>query len=624
MNTRLETHDVLQRPDFRWEGLVQSRARSEKWEKILVDDVDTRFAEYPLHDAPDFFEVYPIKLSPERRERLAEQIPNRLAPLSSVDILKAFETYRARLSSQSIEAIGKLHYATALRNSAGAKEPTAPDMLDAASRTKAAGLPMTEIPSMKVGLIEILGGSTIKDGALDFPVGFDSDLPAEATRLNLDEAFSGPLARTADVLILVNVSAAKATREIRSNTRVSSEYKTGERSEPNPAYSQAQTAVNVATIDLQRVQINNATTRSTGSFIADLIVLAANAAAEGVARDRLQAASSQLASTPSFLTKPVYSPYSFRKAEIDVIKEGVVDYYVVDRRSKTVFDGSFTRRQTQSFKVAYELKELDPRELQHLSEMVREDVVTKFEDSPLTLKLSDVHSGVRASLRAKPLAALDAVKADMMAKRSRLVAQRQSATYVAKPVNDDRFDSVVVVKHPGGGIGSGFFVRDDIVLTNYHVIEGAQIVEMKLKDGQETFGRVSATDIRLDLALIRVQARGKPVRFFTQNTLPIGNTVEAIGHPRGLEFSLTRGVVSGMRELESTYARGGKKVRFIQTDTAINPGNSGGPLFLGTHVIGVSTQKLAATDLEGLGFAIHYSELLEFLARNQVTAALTN
>lgn len=85
LNTRLETHDVLQRPDFRWEGLVQSRARSEKWEKILVDDVDTRFAEYPLHDAPDFFEVYPIKLSPERRERLAEQIPNRLAPLSSVD-----------------------------------------------------------------------------------------------------------------------------------------------------------------------------------------------------------------------------------------------------------------------------------------------------------------------------------------------------------------------------------------------------------------------------------------------------------------------------------------------------------------------------------------------------------
>jgi len=79
-----------------------------------------------------------------------------------------------------------------------------------------------------------------------------------------------------------------------------------------------------------------------------------------------------------------------------------------------------------------------------------------------------------------------------------------------------------------------------------------------------------------------------------------------------------------MREFDSTYARGGKKIRFIQTDAAINPGNSGGPLFLGTRVVGVNTQKLAATDLEGLGFAIHYSEVLEFLQRSQITASLQN
>ena len=73
--------------------------------------------------------------------------------------------------------------------------------------------------------------------------------------------------------------------------------------------------------------------------------------------------------------------------------------------------------------------------------------------------------------------------------------------------------------------------------------------------------------------------------------------------------------ISGLREIQSTYAPGGKPIRFIQTDAAINPGNSGGPLFLGDKVIGVNTQKVASIAVEGLGFAIHFSELADFLSR---------
>ena len=98
----------------------------------------------------------------------------------------------------------------------------------------------------------------------------------------------------------------------------------------------------------------------------------------------------------------------------------------------------------------------------------------------------------------------------------------------------------------------------------------------------------------------------------------MGETVIAVGHPKGLEFSVTRGIISALREIDSTTAPGGKKILFVQTDAAINPGNSGGPLYLKDSVIGVNTQKLAAVNVQGLGFAVHYSEVLTFLRENKV------
>lgn len=165
-----------------------------------------------------------------------------------------------------------------------------------------------------------------------------------------------------------------------------------------------------------------------------------------------------------------------------------------------------------------------------------------------------------------------------------------------------------------GGLGTGFYVTDDIVLTNHHVIDGTQFVELKLNSGEGTFGRVIASDPRLDLAIVRVQARGAQVTFYSEATLTAGAAVEAIGHPRGLYFSITKGVVSG---LHTAANKPGPPVRYLQTDVAMNPGNSGGPLFYGEQVVGVNTWGLPYT--KGFNFAVHYAEVFEFLARNQVT-----
>ena len=123
-------------------------------------------------------------------------------------------------------------------------------------------------------------------------------------------------------------------------------------------------------------------------------------------------------------------------------------------------------------------------------------------------------------------------------------------------------------------------------------------------------------DARLDLALVKVQSRGNPVEFYNEPTVKLGSTVEAIGHPVGLEFSITRGVISAIRKQPSLIVPGTGEVLTVQTDTTLNIGNSGGPLFLGDKVVGVVSYAVRNPTLEGLNFAIHYTEVLRFLKEN--------
>jgi S1-C subfamily serine protease len=214
--------------------------------------------------------------------------------------------------------------------------------------------------------------------------------------------------------------------------------------------------------------------------------------------------------------------------------------------------------------------------------------------------------------QSKPLPSLDKLRDEMVKDKNNALAEYKTRQFNAAPVNDPRFGSVVVVLNPKGALGTGFYVTPDLVMTNYHVVEGVKFIEMKLHNGMETFGKVVKSDVRLDLALIKVQDRGVPVEFYDKNNLDLGSTVEAIGHPKGLTFTITRGVVSAVRKKKSVFAVGGKEVLFVQTDAAINPGNSGGPLFLGQKVIGVNNNKLVGGS-EGLGFAVHHSEVAQFM-----------
>ena len=157
---------------------------------------------------------------------------------------------------------------------------------------------------------------------------------------------------------------------------------------------------------------------------------------------------------------------------------------------------------------------------------------------------------------------------------------------------DSRFESVVVVK-TGSGLGSGFYVKDDEIITNYHVIEKANNITVIDQNKKRSSAVVIKKDLKRDLALLKTNAKGKKVSFYN-GAIKQGSKVEALGHPRGKKFSISQGIVSAIRNESSVYNVSGiDNVLFIQTDAAINKGNSGGPLFLGNKVVGVNTQGLS-------------------------------
>ncbi len=167
------------------------------------------------------------------------------------------------------------------------------------------------------------------------------------------------------------------------------------------------------------------------------------------------------------------------------------------------------------------------------------------------------------------------------------------------------------------GIGSGFVISSDgYILTNHHVVEGADDIYVTLTDKRELRGKLIGSDRRTDVALVKVEATNLP--FMTigdSERLRVGEWVLAIGSPFGLDNTVTAGIVSAKSRDTGDY------LPFIQTDVAVNPGNSGGPLInLSGEVVGINSQIYSRTGgFMGISFAIPIDEVMRVVEQLRAT-----
>ncbi|MGH8377319.1 MAG: trypsin-like peptidase domain-containing protein, partial [Gammaproteobacteria bacterium] len=156
---------------------------------------------------------------------------------------------------------------------------------------------------------------------------------------------------------------------------------------------------------------------------------------------------------------------------------------------------------------------------------------------------------------------------------------------------------------PTKALGSGFIISTDgEILTNYHVIENAERITVKLNDRRVLPAKILGTDPQSDLALLKINASGLPVATIAGGHVRAGQWVLAIGSPFGFDHSVTAGIVSA----EGRNIGDEQYVPYIQTDVPINPGNSGGPLFnLQGQVVGINSEIYSGTGgYQGVSFAI--------------------
>ncbi len=636
----VEVHKAMFHKGRRPDVYRNIKSIASKFSGQIADGASEALSVYPLGRAPSFFDAYPVFMTnddglitpvgsefkkaflKENAESIRQQVS-----AANIDELKLINRlYKEFLPDELVNQIGNRYLDNIFKPAGHTEAVSLAKIIEGIKRAKSEEFEFDNINSVRIALVDVTSRTLKDEGQIEFPTSIDVDLPFEVSATDVDKAFESEIASAADIVIFVDVAEARTDREILKQARVPSLFQSGTKIVSNPDYAVVRSELNQANMARQNAAINTASVNSQycqgWGCLAKVAAVAISAAAEASAQKKVDELVQRLSETPLNLEKPEYSSYTYVKADIQSAKLATVHYHIIDRTNQTYFRDTFDVRQEKEFVVPYKVRKDDKDYEGAIAGLNRETEVVMFEESEVEVRLSSLlEQFSSASEKLQPMPPLLDVRTEILTDKNKALAAYRSRQFSAKPINDDRFSRVVVVYHPGGSLGAGFYVRDDLVLTNFHVIEQTKFVELQTFQGNETFGKVIASDPRLDLALVRVQARGVPVSFYSDNVMPLGATVEAIGHPKGHKFSITRGVVSALREIKSINVPGGKKVLFIQSDVVMNGGNSGGPMFLGNTVVGVNTWK--RTDLEGIGFAVHYSEILNFLRKNGINIPQT-
>ena len=323
-----------------------------------------------------------------------------------------------------------------------------------------------------------------------------------------------------------------------------------------------------------------------------------------------------LARTEVTLLEDIYKPYNYKLNLIEATKSAYYDFYLI--KENEAYFSKVKIEDKKTFKIPSELAKQDKDQNVYTKYNTLDDVKFWEDSSMKEIKYTDLFTEFKKNQKPiefkKIYASLNVEETGFLAKlfAPKKVTQDNNFKRIQDNNADKRFFNVVVVK-TFDGMGSGFYIKPNQIITNFHVIDGAKNITITDYFGKQSSAKIIKIDARRDLALLETNLKGTPVKFFRSKINP-GLKVDAIGHPKGLDYSLTSGVISSVRMYASTYnVTRNANTKFIQTDVAINKGNSGGPLFHNQWVVGVNTQGLRKSETEGLNFSVHLDELLDFI-----------
>ena len=440
-------------------------------------------------------------------------------------------------------------------------------------------------------------------------------------------------------LIIIIPKDFDAFSNVISEENLTSQMVAGTRSVPNPEFNKLQAEMRRTERELQRAQAEAERGFQMSQCISCGLITQWGGIAlqekwqnEGAKlQSRLNNLISNYSNTPDYLEKEMLRNYTFTVHKINAEKNAI--YQIIKFKDKKILEKNIIIKSNKNFEVAYNIDPQDKKYENLLNKYSTSDQVSNWQNQKIKdisleefKNLIDNESNFKEFIDEKELyASLNFTIEEELSwweklfsgskkdndKKTASLSNKSSSGYEVK---DDRFDSVVIVETENG-LGSGFFISSDEILTNYHVIENSTSISITDKFKKRSSAVVIKKDLRRDLAILKTNTSGKPVKFFS-GKLKQGEMVEALGHPKGRKFSLTKGWISAIRKESSVYsATGTPDVLFIQTDAAINPGNSGGPLFYKDEVVGVNTQGLHKDSTEGMNFAVHFSEVNKFISK---------
>jgi S1-C subfamily serine protease len=311
----------------------------------------------------------------------------------------------------------------------------------------------------------------------------------------------------------------------------------------------------------------------------------------------------QLLKTPTQIVNEVYSDYQYSVDTINAESKISGNVYLFNKSENWYRKSVVEFSSSETFKLSPNAKDSDKLKYSSASE------VEIWLNKPHGLKLPSMRFSDKSGIKKVN----SAFNLSVLSKPTSVKKDITDIENAPKFLPDPRFSQIVKVKNLNGSFGTGFYFKKGMILTNAHVISDNDKVIVFNHLGQKATATLVARDDALDIAMLKTELVGTPVKFASAKIMGAGQTVQAIGHPNGFDYSITSGVISGVRAFTSDS---GDQFNYIQTDAAISPGNSGGPLYLKNHVIGMNTFKRVGKDIDGLAFSIHYEEIMNFIIQN--------